>query len=343
MVLMRQGNNNKDLRVALVALVMLAFYSQASRVCAQGGRDSTGTGGIHTIQGRVFFPSGRSSGEQVKVELETSERGNLSTLTGPDGAFRFSNLLAGSYAIVVTGSSEFEVVREPVYIERDKMSRTVTVPIYFRYKRSGTAAKAGVIDASLAGVPKQALEQYEKGLEAAQSADSDKSIEHFKNAIAIYQDFGHAFNELGVQYLKIGQAEKAAQALQEAVRLSPDSPLRRLNYGVALLNKNDFEGARQQLTESIKKNDVSATAHMYLGIALVRLKKLDEAEAELGRAVALGKNDIGMAHKYLGGIYWSRREYKRAAEELEKYLQLAPNAPDAERIRGSIKELKTKK
>ncbi|MEJ7711561.1 MAG: tetratricopeptide repeat protein [Pyrinomonadaceae bacterium] len=234
------------------------------------------------------------------------------------------------------------MARESVYIDRDKMARTVMVPIYLRRKASRPEVKAGVLDASLVNVPKQALEQYEKGLEAAQSADSKKSIEYLKSAIAIYQDFGAALNELGVQYLKIGQAEKAAEVLRSAVKLKPDSSPWCLNYGIALLNKNDFEGARQQLSEAIKKNDSSATAHMYLGIAFARLKKLDEAEAELARAVSLGRNEVGMAHKYLGGIYWSKSQFKRAADELEKYLELTPKAPDAERIRGSIKELRAK-
>jgi hypothetical protein len=45
---------------------------------------------------------------------------------------------------------------------------------------------------------------------------------------------------------------------------------------------------------------------------------------------------------YLGGIYWGRREYRRAADALETYLKLAPQAPDAERIRSTIKELRSK-
>jgi regulator of sirC expression with transglutaminase-like and TPR domain len=48
------------------------------------------------------------------------------------------------------------------------------------------------------------------------------------------------------------------------------------------------------------------------------------------------------AHYYLGGIYWGEREYRKAADELEPYLKLSPHAPDAEQVRGSIKELRSK-
>jgi regulator of sirC expression with transglutaminase-like and TPR domain len=52
---------------------------------------------------------------------------------------------------------------------------------------------------------------------------------------------------------------------------------------------------------------------------------------------------MSMAHYYLGGIYWGRKDYKRAADELEIYLKMTPKAPDAEKIRGTIKELRGKK
>lgn len=331
-------------RLGLPFIVFLLFnaYCQAPHVSAQGGRDSTGTGGIHTIQGRIFFPSGRSSDTRANVELETSERGNLSTFCGADGSFRFSNLLAGSYTIVVSSGSEFETARESVYIDRDRMARVITVPIYLRYKHIPLGGQTGVLDASLIGIPKQALEQYKKGLESAQTGNSSQAIECFQKAIIIYRDFGPALSELGQQYLKTGQAEKAVDALRSAIKVSPEHPSVRLNYGIALLNTKKFVEAVEQLKQAIKKDDTSATAHMYIGLALLNLHQSDNAESELRRAVSLGQNKMGLAHKYLGGIYWAKHEYKQAVSELEMYLKLSPKAPDADRIKNTIEELKKK-
>jgi regulator of sirC expression with transglutaminase-like and TPR domain len=36
------------------------------------------------------------------------------------------------------------------------------------------------------------------------------------------------------------------------------------------------------------------------------------------------------------------RQYKRAADELETYLKLMPSAPDADRVRATIKRLRNK-
>lgn len=130
--------------------------------------------------------------------------------------------------------------------------------------------------------------------------------------------------------------------LASAVKLAPGEFLPRLNYGIALLNQKKFAEAEPQLRAALKKNEKSPTTHMYLGIVLMNLHNLDEAEKELQRAVSSNSSEVGQSHRYLGGIYWGKRDYKRAAAELETYLKLFPKAPDAERTRAAIKELRSK-
>jgi Tfp pilus assembly protein PilF len=143
-------------------------------------------------------------------------------------------------------------------------------------------------------------------------------------------------------YLKTGQLDNALEAFGAAQKTLPDDPNLQLNYGMALLEKREFAEAEKQLRRAVKKLDKSSQAHLYLGATLARQKKLEEAEGELQQAVKLSNGQSGLAHKYLGGIYWARQDKKRAADELEKYLKLTPKAADAEQIRGTIKELRGK-
>ena len=116
----------------------------------------------------------------------------------------------------------------------------------------------------------------------------------------------------------------------------------RLNYGIALIESKNLAEAEVQLRMAVNKNDNSWPAHMYLGVSLIALRRFDEAEQELLRALTVGGPRLGLPRYYLGGIYWQRREYQRAAAELEKYLESAPTAPNAEKVRGTIKELRAK-
>jgi tetratricopeptide (TPR) repeat protein len=337
---------------ALLGALLLGSLVSA-RAQGGGGTDLMGTGGRHTIQGRIYFPSGRVSDLRAKVKLENPSSGGLSVLADLDGAFKFSNLSAGSYSIIIEAGDDYEIARESVYIEGNSSlgrgmrmpsaPRTVMVPIYLQLKQTvKTGIRPGVIDAALAGVPKAAVDLYLSALEAARAGDNKKAVEQLKNAISRYPEFSLAINELGVQYLKLNQADKAAAVLEQAVRLAPDAVPPRLNYGIALLQKRKFAESESELRQVLRRNDGAATAHLYLGINLIHLRNYVEAEKELQRALSLSTNELHLAHYYLGGIYWGKKEYQRAADELEKYLREGPKAPDAERVRATIKELRAK-
>ena len=288
--------------------------------------------GVHTIQGRVHAPSGKPVSTPLKVRLDSPNTSSIQTVTDHDGAFSFSRLQAGDYRLTVEGGAEFENANESasIYREASPGGRIVRLDIFMRPKEN------------FGSVHKDAIDAYRKARELDQAGDRKKAIESLNKALSIYPRFGPALNLLGVQYLKLGQADKAAETLDAAVKAAPDDFLPRLNYGIALLNQKKFDLAEQELRTALAKNEAAPTAHMYLGIALMNMKKLDEAEKELRIAVTSNNNEVAPAHKYLGGIYWGMRDYKRAAEELETYLKLMPNAADAERTKAAIQDLRSK-
>ena len=154
--------------------------------------------------------------------------------------------------------------------------------------------------------------------------------------------FPLALNELGVQYLKLGQTAKAVEVLKSAVKLSPDAFGPKLNLGIALLETKQYPDAEEQLRSALKLNTSLPTGHMYLGICLTRRNDYAAAEKELLLAVQESGNQLGMAQYYLGGLYWKKNDYPHAVEALEAYLKLTPNAPDADRVRATIKDLRTR-
>lgn len=328
----------------LKSILFLLLISYIPAHAQSGGRfDGTGTGGKHTIQGYIYLPVQPQGGVAIKVRLDSTNSTGLSVVADADGAFTFRNLEPGPYYMTVDAGKDFEVFKDTINIDREisQNPRTLTVPVYLRLKPN-SPLNTGTVDASLANVPKPALERYEKGRELARAGNSKAAVEELKGAISLYAEFALAYNEIGVQYLKLGQLEQAIESLRSAVKFAPEAFSPRLNFGIALLNKKEFSQAESELRRALKKNESSPTAHMYLGMSLISLRKHDEAENELRRAITLGGDQMSLAHRYLGGIYWSKREYKRAADELETYLRLNPQAADAERVQNTIKELRSK-
>ncbi|HKY29671.1 MAG TPA: tetratricopeptide repeat protein [Pyrinomonadaceae bacterium] len=337
---------------SFIAFVCLFLSSFVTAHAQGGGIDTAGTGGRHSINGRILAPSGQRADLRFKVKLESPGYGDLSVLSDLNGNFSFQSLRPGNYTVVIDGGDFYETVRESVFIEPASVtgrrvggmvpiSRPFTVQVYLRPKQP-TSGKPGVLNAALANVPAAAVESYNRGLESARQGNGEKAIEHLKQAVAIHPGFGLAYNELGVQYLKIGQLDKATDALAMAVKLSPNAYEPSLNYGIALLNQMKFTQAEQHLRVAMKKNETAFAPHLYLGMALVNLKRYQEAETELQKAVTLGGERAARAHYFLGGIYWRARDYQRAANELERYLQLDPKVTNAEQIRATIKDLRNK-
>ncbi|HKO99010.1 MAG TPA: tetratricopeptide repeat protein [Pyrinomonadaceae bacterium] len=339
-------------------LLVLVSALPSSNVLAQGGRDSTGTGGGNRIQGRIYFPSGRRTDHPtVKVTLESTSSERLSVIADLNGSFTFSSMAPGSYHITVDAGNEYELARESVLIEQTSVRtrslagedmgrintpRTFNVMVNLRLKTGYAASRAGVVSANQPNVPPRALEAYQRSMEASRAKDDKKAVEELKRALAEFPTFALAINELGVQYLKLGQVNKAAEVLSDGVKASPEDFHLRLNYGVALLNQKKFAQAEEQLRVAVSKNNSSPTAHMYLGIVLAVQRKLDEAHKELELAINSRSTEVAMAHRYLGGVYLERRDYKRAADQLETYLKLSPKAADSELLQQKIKELRGK-
>ena len=335
-----------------IAMLVLSLAVGATAQAPGSTRGLSSGDGTHTIQGRVFFPTGQTvSGTTVKVNLEsTNSTGGSSTTTDQDGSFRFNNVRAGTYAVVVEAGKEFEAAREPVNIDPSGTSGPITtITIHLRPK----------VDASnpaFAGVPQNALDFYQKGAAAAQKGNAKSAAELLGKAVAAYPNFSVALSDLGVQYMKLGQMDKAAETFEALLKLKPNDATTHLDLGIAYYNlstallaekKLDESGqkvgqAETQLREALKLNSPGPTAHYYLGLSLIKLKHFDEAQKEFELAIANGGENLAQAHRYLGGLYQRAQKNQEAADELEKYLKLDPKAPDADHIKEIIKGLRGK-
>lgn len=321
-------------------LCALPLGARAQGIGAHRGENSAGTGGTRSIQGHIISPTGRLPESRIRVTLDSSNSGSRSVTAGEDGVFIFNNLETGPYELTIDAGKDYEPVRESVYIS---VQPTVNVPIYLRLRPEANPA--------LAGVPKPALDLYVKGLEAARKGESEKAQALLTDAVAQHPQFGLAHNELALLHLKAGALDPALEEVKLAIKSLPEDPQVQFNYGLVSLERKDYAEAEKQFRRSLKRMDKSAQGHMYLGVALMRLKASDpaevqrnqaEAERELQQALKLGGDSAARAHYYLGGLYWGRRDYKKAADELETYVKLAPKAPDAEQVKGTIKELRSK-
>lgn len=346
--------NSKAFRASAFIYPAILILAVALTANAQGVGSSRGlsTGdGNHTIQGRIYFPAGQQvNSKVVKVSLEsTNATGPTTTMSDEDGTFRFTSLRAGSYSVVVDAGKQYDAPRETVNIDPVAGAPVIQVNILLRPKIDAS-------NPSFAGVPQNALDSYQKGMAAAQKGNPKGAAEFLSKAVAAAPQFSEALNELGIQYLKLGQMDQAAETFEALLKLKPNDAAAHQSLGIALYNQGaafvaqqklddaqkKLDGAEAHLREAIKLKSPGPTAHYYLGLTLLKFKAYDEAQKEFELAISNGGENLAQAHRYLGGLYQRAQRNKDAADEMEKYLKLDPKAPDADHIRDIMKSLRAK-
>ncbi len=342
-------SHHETLKARTFFLAAILIWAVAPMVCAQitgGMNETTGTrlGGTNYLAGTVFWPSGKPINTRMGIRLSSPTGGDFMTTTDDRGQFIFSGLTAGDYSVVIDGERDFEPVSQNVAISEPRSSvrqtYTVSIRLVDKIKRGG---KPAVVDQADLGIPKHVSELYRKALDFSKNGDRKGAVEQLEKAIAEYPAYVNAQNELGVQYMQLNELEKADEALAAAVKLKPDGFEPLVNRGITLFRLKRYSDAEASLRRAIAVKNRSAIAHYYLGRTLTNLEQYDSAENELNLAIKIGGDDMKEAHRMLANLFIKKGDDQKAIKELELYLTLAPDVPDAVNLRKAISQLKAPK
>jgi len=304
-----------------------------------GDRNRSGDSeGRFTITGRVYMPDGRPAAN-VKVDIDNTD-GAKTYFTNLDGTFQTGSIKAGNYTVSVSMPG-LPTERESITIDRGSPSgQSYNVALFLRHE----GQKKGDFYSNnplFREVPKPALEKFKKGVEKLEKNDSKGAVVLFDEALAAYPNFAPAYHQKGTAYLKSNELDKALEAFVKAVSINPDYFEAKFSVGYVQYLKKNYEVAAAVFDDVLKQKADMPEAQMYLGISLFNLKNVDAAETVLKKTVADKAGErLALAHLYLGQIYAQKKKTAEAVSELEKYLELLPKAPNAEKIKAAIADLK---
>lgn len=332
-----------DVRNLLLLIVVALGLTGAGSAQMINSTD-VGLGGANSITGAVLSPSGTRIQGRVSVRLSTMTKGDRVAVTDDAGNFGFRGLTNGDYLVVIDKEKEYEPFTQSVNVFQMRGTPGQNYMLSIRLKSKPTnEPKPGVINAELAGIPETALAFFRKATELAQARDPKGAIEQFKKAIAEHPKFTLAYNDMGVQYLKLNDIDRADESFRSALRIDETSFPPLLNHGIALFTMKKYAEAEPVFRDVVKLRQDSAVGHYFLGQSLANLGKFVDGEKELIIAVTTGGPEMKEGYRLLAIIYSYSGDNLRAATALETYLQLAPKAADAERLREKIAELRKAK
>lgn len=322
-----------------LAVTGLLFFSANGQ--GIGDRNRPAGRGTYRIVGRVLSPTGAPA-QGVLVTLSGMEMssGGSSARSDQDGNFEFSGLSSGNYTVSAHAEGYPAETESLTIAEGAAMSgQGFNVVLYLRLpgQKKGDVYYANPL---FKDVPKGAMDKFKKGVEKLQANDSKAAIAFFSAAIAEYPNFAAASYDLGMAYLKEADLDKALAAFVQAIAVKSDYTEAKYYVGYTQFQKKNYEVAAAVFDDVLKQKEMPE-AHLYLGMALTELRYGDAAIPHLKAATAKKDDEtMALAHRFLGAIYIQKKQNAEAAAELQRYLDLVPNAADADKLRSTIASLR---
>ncbi len=326
-------------------LVVTSFLSATAHSQAIGDRNRTsatgGGSGSHSVTGKVSYPDGSPAGG-VTVTINGFGFGSTKTVTDKNGGFSFIDLPKGSYNVHARADG-YETAIDSLTIDMyASRNQGYVMRLFLRSPGQPKGAKA-LPNPLLKDVPKEPLGKYGQAMEKLEKSDPEAALVLLDEALALYPNFAAAAYEKGAVLLKQNELDTALAAFVKAVSIKPDFLEAKYSFGYTHYMKKNYEVAAAVFDDVLKQKPDMRDAQMYLGISLFNLKNLDAAEMNLKKSIVTpGDGRLALAHLYLGQIYAQKKKNAEAAAELEKYLKLVPKAPNADRLKTTIADLKKK-
>lgn len=186
--------------------------------------------------------------------------------------------------------------------------------------------------------PEKAQKAFEKGEEEARKGKWQSAADNFKRAVAMYPRYAIAWLELGRVHVRQSSWFEARQCFQQAVAQDSklvDGYLELAHVAAQEQNWKDLADESDRLIQM--SPDASAEYWFLNSAAYYNLGNLDHAETSITRGLRLDSRHEFAQMEYLYGlILGSKKEYKAAAEHVNEYLRLAPNAEDSQAARNLL-------
>lgn len=299
-------------------------------------------GEVHVNQGELPGP--------VLVELQFRGAPVTSVYTDTQGKFGFGPLDSNMYHVVIR-DERFYPLDEQAFLDVS-ISATLMVQIHLTIKppdkksapeNRSPGSNPNLVDAKdyRRNVPKGALKEFDKGVDADRKGDQKGAIRHYQKSLTIAPDFYPAHNNLGSLYLRTSNLPAAQQQFEEAIKLNGSDAEARLNLGNVFLMTRNYEAALDNVQEGLRRSPQSPFGYFLLGSIYKQTGKLPEAEHALREALAQDPS-MSRVRLELVNIYLTQGKKTNASQELRAFLEQAPQDPLAPKARDLLKKLEAK-
>ncbi len=207
--------------------------------------------------------------------------------------------------------------------------------------RNGPAEEGKTISAVSLAAPKDARKAYEKGLEAIKKKKFEDAQSSFEKSVEAYPKYAAAWYELGMLQAGQGKPDMARKYFDKALECDPKFVQPYLQISILELQAQKWRGLADVTDKLVKLDPFDyPQAFFFNSVANYNLQNMEAAEKS-----ALAAERLDTRHAFpkvshlLGMILALKKDYVGAAERFKAYLQFAPEATDAARVRSQLAEV----
>lgn len=317
----------------------------------------------HSIRGKVRNSAGQSLA-RVTVDLQTGNGSTINqTVTNNEGDFSFTGLTDTTYMIVIS-ATDYQPVNERVEFYRvtdlNTPGETRTIEIALVPKSSEAVSNTPSVrrPAFVQNVPPVARDAFDRGMKLLKEGKSSESIAALQEATKNFPDYFDAHFAMANELIKLDRLAEAIAELEHARRINSKDDRVYQSFSVILVKQKKYAVAAAVLGEASKLNPNDPQILVMRGSALIdqaqtidpskskesaaeRNSVFDMAEKDLMKAYEMSSKKLISVYLQMARLYEKKGDRARAADELESYLKLSPDAKNADAIREAIKKLRS--
>jgi tetratricopeptide (TPR) repeat protein len=210
-------------------------------------------------------------------------------------------------------------------------------------KRIGDHEGSTVSETSLSA-PKDAQKAYEHGLAAISEHKWDAAQKDLQKAVDIYPQYAQAWSTLGEVMVAQSKLPDARAAWEHAVKADPKYIKPYQELARMAIVENRAQDASEIAEKALAQSPVEFPAvYFYYAVAQQGLGHPDVAEKFARQAIELDTgHEYPRAEYLLASLLDAKGDRAGAIDHLNKYLEAAPKAADADKVRQRIAQLEQK-
>jgi len=318
-------------RSAALAFPFVAFCSLAAILCAQEWR-----GGHARVEGTVKSEKGEPIvGAKVMLRRAKGAPAGPDVTTDKRGHWAYLGLIGGSWNI------DFEApgfVAKQISVELKEAERNPPIEVQLAPAAPVEKPREELMVGGKK-ISRETADAIEKGNAALAGNNYSEARENYTRALTEMPDNAALLMRIAASYYGEGKLDEAVRyARQAAEKDAQDVNALRLIAELEL-QRGNLEAGREALSKVPSEKIKDGQPYLNIGILLWNKRKAAEAEEALNKALAI-QPDLADGY-YIRAL--TRLQLKKQAEakaDLQKYLELSSEGPDAKEARELLKSLR---